>query len=255
MDNKIVYDRDFYVTEDCGIHGVVFKLTNSHQKKVWLDKMSERDKVFLIEKENTLVGVCKDTSRIIAYIHTDLGDLAFCSDAVMQSGRFKSSLLEEDLAPYADWQLCVTPDAELIANNQFDLYNDKSLYIDGPTAASIIGVDLDDISSLYKGLIEESLYYLPDAVQEWIADLDIPSRQDHFYLYEAFGLSMDNDDEVLHAAEWYEPQVVASRLIKAYTNRVYSKMEDESYTILCKERVRRAREERRAARHSSAVAE
>lgn len=255
MENRVVYNEDLYVTENCTIPGVVFKLENAHQKKVWLDKIVDRDKVFLLEKEDTIVGVCCETSMIIAYIHTDLGDLAFCSDAAMQSEIFKSSLLDEEFSPYDDWQLCVNPDAELVSNNQFDLYEDKALYIDAVTAADLIGVELEDTSSLYKWLIEESIYYLPDDVQEWIADLDIPSRQDHFYLYEAFCLNLDNDEEVLHSAKWYDPQEVASRLNRAYTNMLYSKMEDETYTIFCKERVRRAREERRAARRAPEVAE
>lgn len=254
--NNVIYNEEFYVTENCKVHGSIFKLENTHQKMVWLNHVIQRDKVYLTGCEDTLVGVCKDHSKVLAYIHTELGDLAFCSDEVMQSGRFKSSLLAEGLVPYDDdWNICVGINAELVSNNQFDLYEDRYLYIDAVTAADLIGVELEDTSSLYKWLIEEALYYLPDDVQEWISDLGRPSRQDHFYLYEAFGLNMDNDDEVLHATEWYDPQVVSNRLIKAYTGMLHSRLEDESYTLLCKERVARVREERRAARRAPEISE
>lgn len=254
IENNVIIDDAGYITEESVVYGIAIPLETPHQKKVWLQKITERDKVYSNDGGLALVGVCKDTSRVIAYIRmpNQPWDAAFISDAVMHSERFKASLIEEDLdAEYnADywnnWEMHMTPEDELVADNEFDPTNeDEPLYIDAATAADLIGVDLEDDFSSYKELLEKATKYIPSSVQEGLEQWIMPNRCGHFYMYAAFGRNMDDDHEVLHSAEWYEPYSVALRLIKAYTEMLYARLSDEAYSLSCMERVARVREERR----------
>lgn len=221
MSNYDLYDSNLYVNENCTIHGAVFKLDLDVQKLLWLEKIEERDKVYLIGR-HTLVGVCCTQTRVIAYLHTELGDFAFCSDSVMESKVFKESLLDGYLAevPYDnDWNLHIGPTAELVGNN--DHNSDYCYHLNAESMAHLIGISLGSFMEEHENLItNEVMRYLDPHVREWVMGsncLPIPSIA--HYKWEALGCSHDWGDywnTVLHETDWYSPIQVAVRLTKAY---------------------------------------
>ena len=185
-ENKVVYNKEnCNITTWCKIEGIYLHLKTPAQKLVWMNHVTERDKVF-IKDSNILIGVGTDTENVIAYIKGDEYDKAFVSAAIWHHAceEFKNSLVGEGVTPDEDYAvLWVTNEALLIGDN--DRYSPIVAPIGAHVAAKQLGVYIPaSYQASYRDSLVAAKKYIAHGIKEWVDD-PFKDAMSNWYLWGA----------------------------------------------------------------------
>ena len=247
-ENKVVYNKEnCKITTWCKIEGIYLHLKTPAQKLVWMNHVTERDKVF-IKDSNILIGVGTDTENVIAYIKGDEYDKAFVSAAIWHHAceEFKNSLVGEGVTPDEDYAvLWVTNEALLIGDN--DRYSPIVAPIGAHVAAKQLGVYIPaSYQASYRDSLVAAKKYIAHGIKEWVDD-PFKDAMSNWYLWGAFAhadMAVESTPATppLQDAEWYSAYQVARRLSSQYCEYTRELYHELSHRINAGELVEKIRE-------------